>query len=71
MALITKQILILGCIILHNRLLWYAHFVDCELYFSILLWALAAGGGPCPPWIFIHGTNVVDKSFAIFSVFFL
>jgi len=25
-------------------------------------WASAAGaGGPCPPWIFKHGTNIVDR----------
>jgi len=26
-------------------------------------WALAAGGrGAVPPWIFKHGTNIVDRS---------
>jgi len=30
-----------------------------------------AGHGPLPPWIFIHGTNLVDKSLKVlFFVFF-
>jgi len=36
-------------------------------------------GGPWPPWIFIHGTNIVDRAlkcyflafFAIFRCFFV
>jgi len=36
-------------------------------------WASAAGaGGACPSWIFIHGTNIVDRTLkCYFSVFFL
>jgi len=33
-------------------------------------WASAAGR-PCPPWIFIHGIDIVDKGLmVIFSFFF-
>jgi len=29
------------------------------------------GRGPCPPWIFIHGTNIVDRGLKVlFSAFF-
>jgi len=40
------------------------------------IWASKAGswgGGACPPWIFIHGTDIVDRDLALkwyFSVFF-
>jgi len=36
--------------------------IQIEYWFllsSIDLWASAAGGGPWPPWIFKHGTNIV------------
>jgi len=45
-----------------------------------LTWASAAGGrGPWPSWIFIHGTDMVDRGlivlffglFLLFSVFLL
>jgi len=38
-------------------------------------WASAAGGwGAVPPWIFIHGTNTVDRGlkvlfFCVFAIF--
>jgi len=56
---------------------------DSEETFSVfesschlLPWASAAGGrGACPPWIFIHGTNIVNKGlivifFGLFLLFF-
>jgi len=40
-------------------------------------WASEAGGrGACPPWIFIHGTNIVERGlkvlfFGVFLLFFV
>jgi len=27
-------------------------------------------GRPCPPWIFIHGTNIVDKGLKVLFLLF-
>jgi len=39
--------------------------------YALQPWA-SVGGGACPPWIFKHGTNIVDRGFfAIFGLFFV
>jgi len=41
------------------------------VYLYVRAWASAAGGGgACPPWIFIHGTNIADRGLKVlFSAF--
>jgi len=54
------------------------YIINFDWYISIMGVGSGGAGGPWPPWIFMHGTNIVDRGlkvlffglFCHFSVFF-